>query len=118
MALTDFFRINMPYGMERNDQNQWRVFNREYKPIGFNTREELKMDEYPIWVEYPGLSDSIIKKIAHEGFVIKNDQGQIIKFWFYNDASNPTNYNSKDDDQGLWSDYFNKLQLLAKFKKK
>lgn len=33
MALDDFFRINMPYGMQRNGDGEWFVFNREYKPF-------------------------------------------------------------------------------------
>ncbi len=35
MALSDFFRINLPYGMMRNESGEWFVFNREYAPLGF-----------------------------------------------------------------------------------
>jgi hypothetical protein len=32
MALSDFFRINMPYGLKRNPSDEWFAFNREYMP--------------------------------------------------------------------------------------
>jgi len=47
MALGDFFRINMPYGMRRNDKGEWFVFNREYKPLGWNTKEFINEEDYP-----------------------------------------------------------------------
>lgn len=28
MALTDFIRINLPYGIERNEKGEWTAFNR------------------------------------------------------------------------------------------
>lgn len=38
MALTDFFRINLPYGIKCNDKNEWATFNREYMPLGSNNK--------------------------------------------------------------------------------
>lgn len=32
--MIDFFRINMPYGMVRNDKGEWCFFNREYTYLG------------------------------------------------------------------------------------
>jgi hypothetical protein len=29
MSLTDFFRINLPYGMNKNENGEWICFNRE-----------------------------------------------------------------------------------------
>jgi len=34
--LGNFFRINMPYGIIRNENGEWMAFNREYMPLGFN----------------------------------------------------------------------------------
>ena len=34
MALSNFFKINLPYGIKRNENGQWTAFNREYKPLG------------------------------------------------------------------------------------
>jgi hypothetical protein len=34
--LTDFFRINLPYGMQKNEKGEWMFFNREYVPLGWN----------------------------------------------------------------------------------
>lgn len=32
--MTDFFRINMPYGMVKNSKGEWCFFNREYTYLG------------------------------------------------------------------------------------
>jgi len=42
MSLTDFFRINLPYGIHRNKNNEWSAFNREYLPLGWNNNEQGK----------------------------------------------------------------------------
>jgi hypothetical protein len=34
MALTDFFRINLPYGLKKKLDNKWFIFNREDMPLG------------------------------------------------------------------------------------
>jgi hypothetical protein len=39
MPLTDFFRINLPYGLKRNDNDEWFCFNREYVPLGWNSKD-------------------------------------------------------------------------------
>jgi hypothetical protein len=48
MALTDFFRINLPYGIQKNDVGEWSAFNREYKPLGWNTDEWVNYEDAPI----------------------------------------------------------------------
>lgn len=42
MPLSDFFRINLPYGIKRNSKNEWFAFNREYVPIGWNKKDHEK----------------------------------------------------------------------------
>ena len=44
MALTDFFRINLPYGIVRDSKGRWSAFNREYLPLGWNEREDSPVD--------------------------------------------------------------------------
>ena len=34
--INDFLRINLPYGIKKNENNEWAAFNREYLPLDFN----------------------------------------------------------------------------------
>ena len=42
--MTDFFRINMPYGMLRNDAGEWMFFNSEYTALGSKSRDRVPED--------------------------------------------------------------------------
>lgn len=72
MSLTDFFRINLPYGMNKNENGEWMFFNREYMPLGWKesfTNENIihnsSKTTIPIYAKYKGLTDAIIlKKLA------------------------------------------------------
>lgn len=107
--LTDFFRINMPYGIKKNDKGEWMAFNREYKPLGFKTTEQVRDQDYPIHVKYKGLSDALLLKIAHTDgqSVTRAIDGSIERIFLYNDRTNPTN------DPSFWPDYFDKLEVLS-----
>src|SRR5665647_3714145 len=80
MSLRDFFRINMPYGMKKNSNNEWMAFNREYVPIGWCHRTPIEnmMDRdaystYPIHATYKTLTDKKIEKIIKdENFIRRN----------------------------------------------
>lgn len=105
----DFFRINMPYGMCKNEKGQWYAFNRAYQPIGWNKHEiETKHQEYPIHTCYKGLTGEFIKSIAETTSV--GDGGEIVKFWLYGDRTNPLNTKNKKD----FDRYFDKLKKLSK----
>lgn len=110
MALSDFFRINLPYGIEKNSSGEWFAFNREYKPIGWNTLEKIDYADYPIASKYK-LSDKKLMEIASlETMVEKNEKGEIIRVWLYKDGSMPLN--NKDN----WDAYCNKLKILSTIK--
>lgn len=115
MALTDFFRINMPYGMASNEKGEWMCFNREYKPIGFATTEFTKNSDYPIFVKYKSLTHKKLMALSEcEGnhLMISNEKGIVEKIFFYNDKTNPLygkNYEKR---------YFKKLEMLFKLKLK
>lgn len=112
MALGDFFRINMPYGMEKNDKNEWFVFNPEYKPLGFNTNEHLEYENYPVFVKYKGLTEKKLQKLAclEDGYIRRNEKGEIYMVWFYSDATNPK------DTPKYWNDYFDRIKILSTLK--
>ena len=109
MALGDFVRISFPYGMQKNDKNEWFVFNREYKPLGFNTDEKVKYEDYPIFVKYKGLTDAKLQKLAcpNENTIRRNDKGEIFMIWFYSDGTNPK------DNPKYWDAYFKRIKILS-----
>jgi hypothetical protein len=114
--LTDFFRINMPYGMRKNNEGQWMCFNREYLPLGWNTSVANQHSIYgdffanlPVSTKYKGLTDSKLQQLAWgEDGLEKDDEGKITMVFFYNDRTNPMN------DSKYWNAYFDKLKFLSK----
>ena len=73
MANGDFFRMNLPYGLIRNSNNEWMLFNRDYMPIGYvdySKRESMSAgnpgyQELPIYTKYKGLTEKLLKQLAH-----------------------------------------------------
>lgn len=119
--LGDFFRINMPYGIARNEKGEWMAFNREYMPLGYNDTEFKKGGmphngflSLPIYTRYRGLTERILLKIAaRDGEAIKrNEKGEITEVWLYNDATNPMNQTSNKNS--FWKPYWEKLEILSK----
>ncbi|MET6997816.1 hypothetical protein [Chitinophaga defluvii] len=124
MALTDFFRINLPYGIAKNENGHWMAFNREYLPIGFS-EEGVKrnfninsVSEFPVHTFYKGMTDDFLLKLGWGGedSITRKDDGEIITVFFYNDATNPRNQ-SKDIPE-LWNNYFERLKLLSSKERK
>ncbi|MDR1501199.1 MAG: hypothetical protein LBT43_01920 [Prevotella sp.] len=120
--LSDFFRINLPYGLARNEKGEWMAFNREYKPLGFNTTETsvdartLKENskELPLFSLFFGLTNRFIQEITEydESAVNRDEQGNIHRFWLYNDSTNPMNQLDKDTE--YWVIYWKKLEKIAR----
>ena len=119
MALTDFFRINLPYGMKKNSKNEWYVFNREYVPLGWNSTDKHKsiFDEnaypdFPLYTKYKGLTENAILKIIKDADRIqRNDAGEIDRVFFYYDKTNP------QSNPAYWNDYFEIIKAFSKFDK-
>lgn len=117
--LSDFFRINLPYGLVGNKEGYWMVFNRESKPIGFNIQSEINFSTEnettpAMFSFYPLLSDSLILELIDydESSVKRDNLGNIKKFWLYNDQTNPMNQREKENE--YWKTYWNRLESLAK----
>lgn len=115
--LGDFFRINLPYGIARNENDEWYAFNREYVPIGFNTitgKSNFEKMGLPIHTKYEALTEKKLLTIAdNDPKRIKRDEdGKINMVWLYNDGTNPMNQ-AKDSPE-LWNKYFQKLKMLSK----
>lgn len=92
MSLTNFFTINLPYGMEKNANGEWFTFNREYVPLGWNSiedKDKLKKGLHT-FTKYKGLTENaILKIVTNPNYIQKNNEGEITTVFFYNDATNP-----------------------------
>jgi hypothetical protein len=120
MSLTNFFRINLPYGMKKNSDGRWFVFNREYVPIGWTSKPAGSsydapnaFADFPIHCKYKDLTDKELLKIITNPDLVKliqkNEAGEIVAVWFYNDRTNPQ-YKGNDFD-----DYFRMIKELSTF---
>lgn len=98
MALTDFFRINLPYGIRKNAKGEWMAFNREYMPLGWNKNKQSIYDdnsysEVPVYTKYKNISDSQLIRISDSPNEInRNEKGEITIVFFYNDRTNPQSF--------------------------
>ena len=129
MPLNNFFHINLPYGMSKNKDGEWLVFNREYCPLGFNTRNSESCNRIngrfnlPIYSKYSRLTDATIEKIMGDtnrsyqssrvcengGSVQYDDAGKINRVFFYNDLTDPVL------NPQTWVEYFKKLKAFSSF---
>lgn len=116
MALSDFFRINLPYGIKKNDSGEWMAFNREYLPLGCNdtgkgidSKGEESANEMSLYTKYKGLTEAAITKICSPSLIQRDEKGEIFRAFFYNDATNP------QSNPGHWDNYFKQIKDFSKF---
>ncbi|MCL1665577.1 hypothetical protein M2T78_15020 [Elizabethkingia ursingii] len=122
--LTNFFRINLPYGIAKNTKDEWMAFNREYMPLGFNDpsfKEHVgkSYNDRPIYTKYNGLTEKLLLEISFDGEkgVRRNSNGEIEIVFLYNDGTNPSSgYDSKNDEEKMWIEYFQRLKKVSKLK--
>jgi len=117
MSLTNFFRVNLPYGIQRNSNDEWSAFNREYQPIGVNDVSFSSYDHaLPIRTKYKGITEKFLKDLVDDDSMIQRDsEGEVTRVFLYNDGTNPTN--QEIDKKHLWESYFDKLKKLSKLKR-
>jgi hypothetical protein len=113
--LSDFFRVNFPYGIRKNSKNEWVCFNREYMPLGWNSVERKSIHDEEafahlrIYTKYNGLTEEKLQKLAHEPDAVRKDNdGKIVMVFFSNDRTNP------QSSRQYWNEYFEKIRLLFK----
>lgn len=116
MSLNSFFAINLPYGLLRDENDEWEIFNREYIPLGFTDTETKISDQskIPIRTKYNGLTEKLLIEIAaKDGKSIERDSaGKIRRVWLYNDNTNPMN--QPDQDNPYWAEYWSRLEKLSR----
>ena len=104
MALGDFLAIYLPYCIELQEDGSWVVLNREYKPVGFNTKKNIKYSEFPVATKFKGLGPKKLAKLSYTGKV------EGTRVYLYNDGTNPL-HGAPEMEQ-----YLSKLELLAKLR--
>ena len=114
--MTDFFRINMPYGLHRNEKGEWMAFNREYMPLGHNTRRHQESfasakaySDLPVHTAYCNMTEELLLKIAHS--VGRDENGEIQIVFLYDDGTNPMN--ARENKTKSFSEYFAKIEILS-----
>ncbi len=114
--LNNFFRINLPYGIAKNEDGSWMAFNREYMPLGYNDYD-YKLNpgtsymELPIYTHYKKMTDKFLIGLADsENSIELNEEKEIVRVFLYHDGTNPTNFDTPTN----WKNYFDKLKRLAR----
>ncbi len=118
--LSDFFRINLPYGIAKNENGEWMAFNREYLPLGYNNTNLKGMPgqsylDIPVYTKYKSVSEKLLIQLADdETSLQRDDNGKISKLFLYDDGTNPMNQAHRKKD--LWDKYFQKIEKLSELK--
>jgi hypothetical protein len=118
--LNNFFRINLPYGIAKNENGEWMAFNREYMPLGFNNINSKGLpgssyQDLPVYTKYEKITEKFLLEIADSEYEIHhNEKGEIIKVFLYDDGTNPIN--QPKEKKHLWDSYFDKLKKLSRLK--
>lgn len=113
-AFSNFFQINMPYGVIFKANGQVVCFNREYAPLGHLKSNESYLawsneSDLPIFGNYEPVSDDLLRKISIDGKIDVLEDGTRI-IWLYLDDSNPTHHPKSDKK---WQAYFDKIRMLS-----
>jgi len=102
MGLRDFRSIYLPYCLQKQGDGTYLVLNREYKPVGFNTNEKVRYQDYPVFTRLKGIGPSTARKLSFSG---SEDVNMI---FLYNDGCVPV--------QSAWAmqAYLEKIAILAR----
>jgi hypothetical protein len=104
MPSHEFRAVHMPYCLKRLDDGRYVVLNRDYKPLGFRTRERVVYESFPIAVKFKGLTKKLAAKLSWDG------SANLESIFLYNDATVPT------DSAKRMTAYLERLAILAKLK--
>ena len=102
MPLNDFRSVHLPYCLCREEDGSYVVLNREYKPLGFRTREHIDYGKYPIAVKFKRFTPKAAAKLSW------NNSGAMDRIYLYDDSCTPTK------SPKFMKMYLEKLERLAK----
>lgn len=104
MPLKDIRSTFLPYCVEQQSDGRYAVLNREYKPVGFWTRDFITYADHPTLVKIKGLTPQRAAKISHDG----SPNPALI--FLYNDGCVPTESAANMDA------YLRRLSVLVQLK--
>lgn len=100
--IDDFRAIYFPYCIEKQQDGSWIVLNRNYKPLGFNTKNFITYEDYPVSIKLTKLTKEKLAEISYNGEVKGN------RVYLYDDFCVPI------DDKKYMDIYLEKLKILIK----
>ena len=104
MPLYDFRSVHLPYCLKKQADGRYVVLNREYKPIGFQTREWVDYEKYPIAVKFKRFTAKTAARLSWEGC------SDLQTIFLYNDSGVPTR-SAKN-----MQDYLERIEVLARLR--
>ncbi len=67
MPLYDIRSVALPYCVKRLENGKYILLNRDYKPIGFKTRENVNYENFPVNHKVQGITKKIAAKLSWRG---------------------------------------------------
>lgn len=104
MPLDDFRSVFMPYCLDQQEDGRYAILNREYKPVGFFTRDHVRYEDHPVLVTLKDLGPKKIEKLSCHA------DPNPKRIYLYNDGCVPTH------DKKHMKSYMEKLAILASLK--
>ncbi len=103
MTQYSFRQIYLPYCLDRQENGEYVVLNRQYKPVGFTTGEWILYEDFPVSVPLK-ITEATARKLSYK------ESEELSRIYLYNDGCIP------DRDKKSMDAYLIKLQLLTKLK--
>jgi hypothetical protein len=94
----------LPYCIQKQRDGRYMVLNREYKPVGFWTREWVDYTSGPFLVKIKGLTKRTVASISFNG------DTSLDRIYLYNDGCIPTR------SAKHMTAYLKRLGRIAKYK--
>lgn len=98
--MTEVRKLMLPYGMAKNADGTWTIFNRYYKPVGVISKDWEAWDIPRHSMKFKSLREATLAKLDHSG----NGSGD--RVYFYDDGCIPTK------SAAAMKSYLEKLQVL------
>lgn len=108
----DLFHLNMPYGIEKNEEGKWCYFNRYYSHLG--KMDGVRNDEGH-YIHAPKLSEKILLQVCetHSQSFSRGEDGSISKIYFYDAHTDPSYLNELSGIN--WENYLKRLCKVAEY---
>jgi hypothetical protein len=103
VPLSDFRSVFLPYCLMKQKDGRYAVLNREYKPVGFWTREHVEYADHPVLVQMR-ITPKQASKLSYKG------SDDVDAIYLYNDGCIPTS------SQTAMTAYLERLDRLMRYK--